>query len=144
MAYFRENGVHDVSSYFKDHYFAGSHDATVIAVLNGKADVGCAKNTIFGLVAAREPRVEKELVILAQSQKVPSNGLAMRKDLDPATKRLLQDALLGMAEDDAGKQALNGFGAIRFILTTKADYDPVFTVVETAGIELAEYQYRNE
>jgi phosphonate transport system substrate-binding protein len=144
MAYFRENGIRDVSSYFKDHYFAGSHDAAVAAVLDGKADVGCAKNTIFSLVATRDPRVEKELVILAQSPKVPSNGLGMRKDLDPALRKALQDVLLGMAENEEGRKVLAKFGATRFIHTSKEDYDPVFNIAKMAGIELAEYQYLNE
>jgi len=144
MAYFRSNGVRDPDTYFKDHYFAGSHDATVIAVIEGKADVGCAKNTIFRLVASRDPRVEKDLLILAESPKVPSNGLGLRKDLDPLVKQALRDVLLGMEADGEGQKALNRFGAIRFIATTADDYAPVFEVAEAAGIERAEYQYRNE
>jgi phosphonate transport system substrate-binding protein len=144
MAYLREHGVDDVSEYFKEHFFAGSHDATITAVLDGKADVGCAKNTIFHLVAARDPRVEEDLLILATSPTVPSNGLGIRKDLDPSVKEKLRGALLGMAENPAGRRALEEFGAIAFIPNTKEDYTPVFEIAEAAGIDLKEYRYVNE
>jgi phosphonate transport system substrate-binding protein len=144
MAYLREHGVGDLDAYFKEYYFAGSHDATIIAVLDGKADVGCAKNTIYSLVAGRDPRVEDELVILAESPTVPSNGLAIRRDLAPATKAALRDVLLGMAADPIGQKVLEAFGAIRFIPTTKKDFRPVFAIAERAGIDLKRYQYVNE
>lgn len=144
MSYLREHGVHDVESYFAEHYFAGSHDATITAVLEGKADVGCAKNTIYSLLAANDPRVEKELVILASSPEVPSNGLGLRSDLDPEVKRALADTLLGMHENGAGRAVLRQFEALRFIPTTVEDYEPVFGFARSAGIDLKTYQYMNE
>jgi phosphonate transport system substrate-binding protein len=144
MAYLKEHGMTDLESHFKEHYFLGSHDATITAVLDRKADVGCAKNTIFNLVAGRDPRVENELLILATSPTVPSNGLGIRKDLEPAVKQKLADALLRMDEDTTGRRALQEFGAVGFISTTKEDYAPVFDVAERAGIDLKEYEYMNE
>jgi phosphonate transport system substrate-binding protein len=143
-AYLNEHGVTDLDGYFKEYFFAGSHDATITAVLDKKADIGCAKNTIFNLVASRDPRVESELVIIAESPRVPSNGLAMRKDLDPAIRKGLLDALVEMTESTAGRAALREFGAIRFIPTTKEDYAPVFEVAERADIDLKAYEYVNE
>jgi phosphonate transport system substrate-binding protein len=143
MAYLKGHGVTDIGSYFKEYYFAGSHDAAIEAVLEGKADIGCAKNTIFQLLASRDPRVEGELVTLAESSRVPSNGLGIRKDLLPATRRLLRDALLTMNEDRAGRIALREFGAVRFIPTSGKDYEPVFEMAEAAGIDLEAYEYVN-
>jgi phosphonate transport system substrate-binding protein len=144
MAYFREHGVTDPNTYFKEYYFAGSHDATITAVLHKEVDIGCAKNTIFNIVAAKDPSIEKDLVILAESPKVPSNALGMRPDLDPVIKGKLRDALLSMHQNLAGRQVLAKFGAIRFITTAKADYTLVFDVAKRAGINLKEYQYVNE
>jgi phosphonate transport system substrate-binding protein len=144
LAYLREHGVRDLDTYFEESYFAGSHDATIAAVLDGKVDIGCAKNTIYDLVAARDPRVEEELVIVAESPTVPSNGLAIRRDLAPAIRKKLLDALLGMAANPAGQRALAEFGAIRFLATTKKDYAPVFELTDRAGIDLKKYEYLNE
>lgn len=76
IAYFREHGVKNIDTYFRESFFTGSHDAAIYAVLDKEADVGCAKNTIFELLARNDPRVKDELVILAKSPDVPSNGLA--------------------------------------------------------------------
>ncbi|MCL5022622.1 MAG: phosphate/phosphite/phosphonate ABC transporter substrate-binding protein [Nitrospirae bacterium] len=91
VAFLREQGVVDVGAYFRETYFAGSHDAAIYAVLGGKADVGCAKHSMFDRVARSDPRVRKELLILAESPKVPSNGLGVRSDLEPAVKDVLMD-----------------------------------------------------
>jgi phosphonate transport system substrate-binding protein len=144
MAYLREKGVKDIDSYFKEYYFAGSHDATILALLDGEADIGCAKNTIYNILSDKDPRVKRDLIILARSPVVPSNGLMIRKDLDRSIKEKLTDALLGMHKDDDGKKTLKEFGAIKFIMTTREDYKPVFDVARKAGIDLKEYQYINK
>ena len=141
MAYLREHGVSDIDSYFKEHYFAGSHDGPIYAVLQKEADIGCAKSTIFDLVAARNPRVRSELLILAESPAVPSNALGVRSDLDPAIIEKLRKTLLTMDGDSAGKNALAEFGATAFISTTKEDYSVVTEIAEKAGIDLKAYVY---
>jgi phosphonate transport system substrate-binding protein len=144
IAYFRENGVTDIDSYFKEYYFTGSHDAAMRAVLNGEADIGAAKNTIFDLVARADPRVTKDLMVLAESPKVPSNGLGVRKTLDPDIKRQLKNVLLGMDRDTDGVGILKRFGALKFIATVKEDYNPVFEIARKAGIDVENYVYVNQ
>jgi phosphonate transport system substrate-binding protein len=144
MAYLREHGVSDIDSYFKEHYFSGSHDGPIYAVLQKEADIGCAKSTIFDIVAARNPRVRSELLLLAESPSVPSNALAMRGDLDPAITEKLRKTLLNMDGDSAGRNALAEFGASAFIATTKEDYSVVTEIAEKAGIDLKEYVFTNE
>jgi phosphonate transport system substrate-binding protein len=143
LAYLKENGVNDIETYFKEYFFAGSHDSAVHAVYKGKADIGCAKNTIFNLVVDNDPNMKNDLLILESSPVVPSNGLGLRSDLDPAIKRKLQDALLGMHKDPEGKEALEQYGAARFIKTTKEDYAPIFDLAKKAGINMKKYRYLN-
>jgi phosphonate transport system substrate-binding protein len=144
MAHFREHGVNNIDAYFKEYYFVGSHDAAVHALLKRETDIGCAKNTIYDMMSRNDRRVENELVILAESPDVPSNGLGMRKTLDPAIRRQLSDVLLGMAKEPDGGEILKTFGAIRFLATTKEDYTAVFDIAKKAGIDIEEYNYRNK
>jgi phosphonate transport system substrate-binding protein len=144
VAYLREHGVADPERYFGEAFFAGSHDAAIAAVLERRADVGCAKNTVYDAMAAREPRVARELAILAISADVPSNALGLRRELPAEVKGALKAALLGMSSDPAGRAVLETFGAREFVETTVADYRPVFDLAEKAGIDLAAYQYRND
>jgi|SRR3990172_4311560 len=144
VAYFRENGVKDLDTYFKEYFFTGSHDAAIRAVLDGKADIGAARNTIYDLLTRQDPRVKKDLMILAESPKVPSNGLGMRKTIDAAIKGRLKDVLLGMDRETDGQVVLRQFGAIRFIKTVTEDYNPVFEIARKAGIDVERYSYVNK
>jgi len=143
-AYLQQNGITDMDHFFSESFFAGSHDAAINAVLNKKADVGAAKHSMYDRVRKDDPRVDQELIILAESPKVPSNGLCVRKGLDEALKEKLKTALLGLGSDPEGVKVLNQFGAIKFIETTVQDYQPVFDLARQAGINIKTYDYRNK
>ncbi len=144
VAYLKENGVTDIKKFFSEYYFTGSHDAAIYAVLDKKADIGAAKHSMYDRVRKADPRVDKELMILAESAKVPSNGLCVRKGLDKDIKNKLKNALLNIDKDPEGKVVLEKFGAIRFIETTVVDYKPVFDLADKAGINIKKYDYKNE
>lgn len=144
LAFLHKKGISDVEHFFSEYFFAGSHDAAIKAVLNGSADVGAAKHSIYDRVRREDPRVDRELVILAKSPRVPSNGLCVRKDMDRGLRKRLTEALLTLDKDPDGKQVLERFGAIRFIETTAGDYQPVFGLARRAGIDIRAYKYRNE
>lgn len=144
MAFFKEHGINNIGTYFREHYFAGSHDAAIDAVLEGKADVGCAKHSMFDRVSRKNPRVARDLVVLAESPDVPSNGLCVKNNLDASVKAQLKKVLIGMDKDRQGKEVLKKFEAIKFIPTAKEDYGPVFDIARKAGIDIKSYKYRNE
>ena len=144
LAWLRQNGITDTDHFFSESFFAGSHDAAISAVLNRKADVGAAKHSIYDRVRKDDPRVDRELVILAESPRVPSNGLCVRSGLDESLKKKLKAALLGLDADSDGKNVLKQFGALKFIETTVGDYQPVFEMAKSAGIDIKTYHYRNK
>jgi len=144
LAWLRERGVAGPDGFFSEYYFTGSHDAAMIAVLDRKADVGAAKHSVWDRVRRVNPRVDEELLILAESQRVPSNGLCVRKDMEPDLREALRRALLDLERDPEGTRVLAEFGAIRFIETTAADYAPVQRMAREVGIDLARYVYRNQ
>jgi phosphonate transport system substrate-binding protein len=144
LDYFSKNGIRNYKAYLKEAYFSGTHEDAIYDVLNGKADIGAAKNTIFDELMKQDERIKKELVVLEKSPDVPENGLAVRKDLDESIKRRLKEALLGMHNDAEGMSVLINFGARRFIETTDKDYAPVVKYAKEAGLDLATYDYMNE
>ncbi len=144
MAYLRRNGVNQIDTFFKEYYFTGSHDAAIYAVVDKKAEVGCAKNTIFDLLAEDDPRVKDDLVIIDESPEVPSNGLGLRRDIPVAIKNQIKGVLLEMDTLPEGREALKVFGARIFIETTEKDYEPVFEIARDAGIDLGTYNYDNK
>lgn len=144
LAWLREHGVRSTDGFFAEHWFTGSHDAAIAAVLDRKADIGAAKHSVWDRVRGEDPRVDRELTILATSSPVPSNGLCVRRDLEADLREALRRALLDLHGDPEGAKVLQQFGAVRFIDTAAADYAPVVALARRAGIDLKRYEYRNE
>jgi len=144
LAYFKKHGIGDYRAYLKEVYFAGTHEGVIDDVLNKKADIGAAKNTVFDRLAKADERLKNELLVLDQSPEVPENGLAVRKDLPSPLKTKLKEVLLNMQNDPDGKNVLNRFGAQKFIETTDKDYGPVFAYAKELGLNLAVYDYMNK
>jgi phosphonate transport system substrate-binding protein len=144
VAYLKEHGVKDINKYFKEHFFTGSHDSAVYAVLNKEAEIGSAKNTVFDLLAREDPRIKEELVILATSSDFPSNTLSVKKELPPDIKKKLRHTLVEMDKDPEGIEILKVFGAIKFVAATESEYESVFEIAHKAGIDLKNYNYNND
>ncbi len=143
LAYFKKHGK-DYRTFLKESYFAGTHEDAILDVLNRKAEIGAAKNTIYERLAASDGRINKELVILERSPEVPENGLAVRKGLDDSLKKKLRETLLTMHEDPEGAAILATFGVRKFIETNDTDYRPVYLYAREIGLNLATYDYANE
>jgi len=144
LDYFQSNRIPDYKRYLKETYFAGTHEDTILDVLNGKADIGVAKNTVYRRLEMDNPRITKELVVLEESPKVPENGLAVKRSLDASLKKRLKETLLTMHNDLEGAVVLKKFGARRFIETTDEDYEPVMRYAKKIGLNLSTYEYMNE
>jgi len=142
--FFKRAGVPDPATFFREVYYAGSHEGTIDDVLDGKADVGVSKNTVYERFAAGNPRIARDLVVLETSNDVPENALALRKDIEEPVKRKLVDALIAMHADPEGAKVLEAFGARRFIAATDADYLPVMTYAKELGIDLANFRFTAE
>jgi phosphonate transport system substrate-binding protein len=144
LEYFAENGIRNYRTYLKEFYFTGTHEDAIYDVLNGQADIGAAKNTVFERLEANDSRLRSDLVVLARSPEVPENGLAVRNTLDASLIRTLKDILLHMQDDPAGKGILEYFGARRFIETRDEDYRSVIDYSSHINLDLSTYDYRNE
>ena len=96
LFYFNYYGIPKLEDYFSRISYARSHDAAAWAVYTGEADIGGAKNHIFNRFKEEYPDFREQMVVLAESPEVPSNGLAVRKDLNPAIKLRLKTLLLSM------------------------------------------------
>jgi phosphonate transport system substrate-binding protein len=138
-SYFKFYGIGDMDRYFSKISFARSHDASAWAVYTGEADIGGAKNHIFNNLRENYPDFRENMVVLAESPKVPSNGLAVSKNLNPAIKLRLKTLLLGLHETPEGLKVLKNFGALRFVETTDSDYSVLYQMVEQLGIDLGDY-----
>ena len=143
LEYFHENGISQFKSFFRETYFAGTHEDAIYDVLNKKADVGAAKNTIFDRLLKGDDKLARDLLILQRSPEVPENSLALRKDIGGEIRDRLKEALLNMHYDEKGKAVLKEFGARRFIPTTEEDFEPVLRYAKEIHLNLYSYDYTN-
>lgn len=144
LYYFKEHGIKNYETYFKETYFAGTHEDVIYDVLNKNTDIGAAKNTVYERLAEKDGRLRKELRTITKSPDVPENGLSFRKDLAAPVKNALQEVVLNMHNDPAGQTALKNFGAVKFIRTTNKDYESVFKYARETGLDLSNYEYQNK
>ena len=144
LEYFHKHGISDYRAFLKETYFTGTHEDAIYDVLNKKADIGAAKNTVFRRLAESESRIPSELVVLARSPDVPENALALRNDINPVLRSRLKETLLKMHLDPDGKKVLERFGAQRFIDTRNEEYDVIVKYAGDIHLDLATYDYRND
>lgn len=143
LHYFKENSIEDYRTWFAETYFTGTHEDAIYDVLDGRADIGAAKNTVFDRLAQKDSRLLNELHILATSLQVPANALAVRRGMSNSFKIKLRNILLQMDQDEQGRRILDEFGARKFVTTTPKDYDPVFTYADDIRLDLSKYDYKN-
>jgi len=144
LAYFNEHGIEDFNTFMNEVYFTGTHEDAIYDVLNNKADIGAAKNTVFMRLAAADSRIKNELIILKKSPDVPENVLAVKRELDDFIKTKLKQTLLNMHNEPGGPAVLSAFGAKRFIDTTEDDYTGVYEYTQKIGLDLETYDYMND
>ncbi len=125
MVWFREHGIPEPRSWLGEVYFAGTHEDAIRDVVDGAADAGAAKTTVFDTMTREDPGLARGLVILARSEEVPEITLALDGGLDASVVERIRKAMLTMHEDPEGKEILASFGAQRFIPTSNGDFGHV-------------------
>jgi len=134
MAYLRRNGITSPRSYLGQTFFTGSHASAISAVLDGRADLGAAKNEAFSRQIAKDPYIAKDLVIITRSEPLPPTTLFLKNDLAPELKQKITNALLAMVESGEGREILRSIQAQRFIRTGRSEYDIVRKMATEAGL----------
>ncbi|PZO13933.1 MAG: phosphonate ABC transporter substrate-binding protein [Leptolyngbya foveolarum] len=87
---FAKNDV-DPEKSFKELVFAGSHEATALAVANDQVDVATNNSESMVDVEKSDPAAFENIQIIWTSPEIPSDPIAYRKDLPDCLKGELQD-----------------------------------------------------
>jgi phosphonate transport system substrate-binding protein len=135
-AFFRQHGIEDFDSYFSRHYYSGSHASAVFAVLDGRADIGSAKNTVYNQLVGRDPSILGELSIIATSPEVPDVTLCFKRDMAPELLDKLRTSLLNMDQTIEGHNVLKQLAARRFVRSDPDDFAVIEEMAEDAGMKI--------
>ncbi len=138
LAYLNRQGVTGISQFFNRVSYSGSHASAIFTVLDGRADIGSAKNTVFDKLVQSDPSIAEEMIILAASPNVPESTLCLRREIDQQLREKLAAVLLAMDQNAAGQEALRQFKALRFIKSSKADFVTIDEMAQEAQAALDE------
>jgi phosphonate transport system substrate-binding protein len=111
--------------------YAGSHDASELAVKNKSVDAGADNDITYANMLEKGLITPQTNRILIQSDPIPGSPLVYRKDLDPATKAAIRNAILTAHNEIK----VTGYGKItRYDATTAADYQVIRDMVKELGL----------
>ncbi|MBK3867565.1 phosphonate ABC transporter substrate-binding protein [Pseudomonas stutzeri] len=112
--------------------FSGSHDASILAVANGKVDGAAVADRILASAIAQGQIKDGDLQVVWSSPDIPESPMVWRKDLDPALKQKLAAALAQVKDVPWGDQGmLNGFQP-----TSDDAYDVVRDTAKVLDLDL--------
>jgi phosphonate transport system substrate-binding protein len=139
---FKERGIDPVRD-FKQILYSGGHDATVLAVLNGKVDAGATyanspdSDDTAWMRYLKDPKDVKKIRAIAFSEPIPADNLVINGNLDEAIAKKVEETFLQLSRDHKGKQMMRDLYQIDgFVPATDRDYDSVRQAFEIAGIPL--------
>jgi phosphonate transport system substrate-binding protein len=120
---------------------AGSHDASVAGVYNGDCDAGTSYVDARGTIEEDYPDVMDVIKVIEVSTDIPNDGVQFVPGLDSELRTQIVDALLAIADTEAGQEALDV--AYSWTALEKHDdsfYDPFRQVLDAAGVSASEFE----
>ncbi len=115
--------------------FAGSHDASVIAVCDGDAVIGVSFDDAR-TIATSECDIPGEVVVFAYGAEIPNDGVAVSGDLPADLQEAIADALMAYAETEEGAATLDAIYQITaFTEPNLESLELVRQAVEELGFE---------
>ncbi len=139
LVFLKRHGVKDIRGFFREYYFTGSNDASVMAVVDGRADIGVVKADIFEAILQRDPTLRKELSVIAKSPPMPVSILCIRSELPESLKRTIRESLVNLNSDSMGIKVLQQMRLKGFREASMEDFITVEEFFTELGLELHTY-----
>jgi len=115
----------DPDKLFERSFFAGSHNAVVLSILNGRVSAGAAYDDARAAIAKTYPDVFDKVRVIAYTRNIPNDTVCARKDMDPALKLKIKNGLKRLARTAKGSKILKKTYGISGLADLDALFDPV-------------------
>jgi phosphonate transport system substrate-binding protein len=122
----------DPKTFFKDAMFAGTHEAALLALLNGSVDAVASFDLAPQQYLKDKERVEK-LTYIAETDPIPEAGVIVRDGLDPGLVKKLHDSLMVFNAPEYRPILKDFYGIDGFAPGRDSDYDPVREAIDLLG-----------
>lgn len=113
------------ATFFAKTLFTYSHDNSIQAVAERVVDGAAVDGAIYDYLQTANPALVARTRVIHRSPSFGAPPVGVPRNLDPATKRDLQDVFLGLDRDPQGREILKKLGVDRFILGEDSLYDGI-------------------
>jgi phosphonate transport system substrate-binding protein len=114
----------DPKTFFKDALFAGTHEAALRALLQGRVDAAATFDQA-PRVHLKDPALVAQLASVAETPEIPEAGICARPGLRADAREAVKRALLGMKKPEHAAALKGIYDIDGFVEARDADYDPV-------------------
>lgn len=122
---------YDPDAFFSRVIFSGGHDASAIAVQNGKVDAAAIADGLLDVAIERGVVKRDEVSIIWTSEAIPGAPFALRRDLSPELKKRIIAAFGELKDIPWGKQTITRFDPV-----TDSAYDVVRDAAKLLKLDL--------
>ncbi len=122
----------DPKTFFKEAMFAGTHEAALLALLNGSVDAVASFDLAPPQYLKDKDRVEK-LTYVAETDPIPEAGMCVREGLDPILVTKVQNALMAFNAPEYRPILRDFYGIDGFAPAKDSDYNPVREAIDLLG-----------
>jgi phosphonate transport system substrate-binding protein len=120
-----------LTDYFKSVFFAGSHTASALAVLQGRADAAAVADVTLDWAVDKKEFDEKAFRIIWTSSKLPLDPFAWRKDLmSPELREKIVASMLELDKTPEGQDFLKKTRSDKVERVNDKAYDGIRTVMK--------------
>ena len=122
----------DPKSFFKDAMFAGTHEAALLALLNGSVDAVASFDLAPQQYLKEQEKVER-LAYVAETEPIPEAGMCVRDGLDPSLVKKLTESLMAFNAPEYRPVLKDFYGIDGFAPAKDSDYNPVREAIDMLG-----------
>lgn len=118
---------------FKQVMYSGGHDATIVAVGEGKVEAGSVADRIFERGCAKGLADCSKIKIIWESPAIWNDPVLYRKNMPEDLKKKIRDAFYSIKNLPFGEMGT----VARFDPITDKDYDPLRDIAKTLNLDLS-------
>ncbi len=122
----------DPKTFFKEAMFAGTHEAALLALLNGSVDAVASFDLAPQQYLKDKEKVEK-ISFVAETDPIPEAGMCVREGLDPTLVKKLTEALMAFNAPEYRPVLRDFYGIDGFAPAKDSDYNPVREAIDLLG-----------
>ncbi len=118
---------------------AGSHPNVVLAVYSGDCDAGATYIDARGTIEDEHPDVNEKVLVIAESDEIPNDGLQFIKDFPADMREKIVQAFLEIMATEEGAEAMGAaYGWDEVVEKDNSFYDPFRATLDAAGVSVEE------